>query len=70
MDKHILKNNVNLEATAKPVVCECGNEIFAQGLRLKEVSAIMSPTGQKQIMAIPTLYCTKCFKEYKETENE
>ncbi len=57
-------------ANAKDVECECGNNFFVQGLKIKEVSAIISPTGKKETIGIPTIYCPVCNKELKDKENE
>ena len=48
-------------ADTKPVVCEkCGGEIFAQGLMLREVSAILTGTGKPGAVPIPVFYCVEC----------
>ena len=48
-------------ADTKAVVCEkCGCEIFEQGLMLREVSALMTGTGQPGIVPIPVFICSNC----------
>lgn len=43
------------------VKCEkCGNEIFEQGVMLREVSALMTGTGQPGIIPIPVFICSNC----------
>lgn len=48
-------------ADTTPVVCEqCGCEIFEQGLMLREVSPLITGTGQPGIVPVPVFLCTKC----------
>lgn len=48
-------------ADTKAVICEkCGCEIFEQGLLLREVSALMTGTGQPGIIPVPVFLCSKC----------
>ena len=48
-------------ADTTPVVCEkCGGEIFEQGLILREVSPLMTGTGQPGIIPVPVFLCAKC----------
>jgi DNA-directed RNA polymerase subunit RPC12/RpoP len=43
------------------VKCEkCGGEIFESGMILREVSALMTGTGQPGIIPIPVFICSKC----------
>lgn len=70
MNKPNIIGGTSMVDTAKDITCECGNDIFAQGVKLKKVSAIMSPTGKEQLGMQPVLYCTKCNKVYEEKENE
>ncbi len=43
------------------VKCEkCGGEIFESGMLLREVSALMTGTGQPGIIPIPVFICSKC----------
>ncbi len=42
-------------------VCSCGNDIFIQALRLREVPAIYSPNGKNATAEIKVGYlCAKC----------
>ena len=47
---------------AKDVVCECGSKVFQQGLMLKELSEIVSPTGKVIIIPIEIMFCHGCGK--------
>lgn len=43
------------------IVCEnCGKKVFAQGVALRKVSALMTGTGQPGIIPIPLFYCVGC----------
>ena len=44
-----------------PVKCEkCENQTFKQTLLLRKVSALVSPNGQEQYVAIAVFACEKC----------
>ena len=45
------------------IVCECGSELWEQAMKLKKMSAIVSPDGQEKIAMVPVLVCKKCGKE-------
>lgn len=50
----------NLEDT-KAVKCDiCGGEVFEQAVMLREVSALLTGTGQPGIIPIPVFVCSKC----------
>lgn len=43
------------------VVCpKCGSKVFKEGLILKSVSALVSPTGKAEIYPIPVYVCNEC----------
>lgn len=43
------------------VVCsKCGSKVFREGIILKKVSAIVSPTGKEELYPIPVYVCDKC----------
>lgn len=54
--------NIQLNVNdTKAVKCEiCGNEIFDQGVMLREVSPLLTGTGQPGIIPIPVFVCSKC----------
>ncbi len=41
-------------------VCECGSELFLQGVVLRRISAIVSPSGKDEIATLPVLSCVVC----------
>jgi hypothetical protein len=52
--------NVNL-STLEDLGCECGNNLFVQGITIKVLPAILSPNGQAGITETPAYrICTKC----------
>lgn len=52
--------NVNQDNTT-PIKCdECGCEIFTQGVMLRKMSAILSPTGKEEVFDLPVLICHQC----------
>lgn len=44
----------------KTLTCNCGGIIFQNGLVLKKISAILSPTGQEIDVPIQVLHCKDC----------
>jgi hypothetical protein len=45
----------------KSVSCEnCQGEVFAEGVVLKTISALLTGNGKEGIMPIPAFYCVKC----------
>jgi len=44
------------------IFCECGGGVFVQGMRIKKVSALISPDGREKYIHLPTSVCVKCFK--------
>lgn len=48
----------------------CQAIIFNQGVILKEVSAIISPTGKKQLITVPTWICSQCGLEFDKPPKE
>lgn len=51
--------NVNLEDIEDHECRRCACPII-QGMRIKKVSVVRSPTGQEQVAMIPTFFCRNC----------
>jgi hypothetical protein len=51
--------NLDISKTT-PLVCKCGNHTFEQGVFLREISALLSPTGKAGIIPVPTFCCNAC----------
>jgi hypothetical protein len=46
---------------AEDVCCsECGGIYFSQLVRIKRISAIMSPTGQEVVFPVQIVKCDRC----------
>ena len=57
-----MKQNFNVDlSTADNVKCnECDNETFVPAFIIKQVSALMSPTGKETLVPIQLFKCSKC----------
>jgi hypothetical protein len=53
-------DNINVEAL-KPIICDCGNDLFIQSSILRDIPVIQSPTGQRTLANIIMGYmCIAC----------
>ena len=48
--------------SAENIKCSCGCTTFTQGLELKKLSKLISPTGQEEVITLPVFICSKCGK--------
>jgi hypothetical protein len=45
----------------KTLTCEnCQGEVFAEGIIIKTVSALLTGNGKEGMLPIPAFYCVKC----------
>ena len=51
--------NVNLN-DCTPVPCECGSEVFDSLTTFRLIPALLTPTGQEQMIMVPCVKCVKC----------
>ena len=51
---------IDFSQTTAEVCDECGNDIFTEVLKMRKLSALLSPTGQETMIPIKTFACTKC----------
>ena len=52
--------NIDFKQTT-PVVCnECGHDVFTQVMKMRKLSALLSPTGQETMIPIQAFACVKC----------
>lgn len=52
---------LNLKADdLKNLKCKCGSEVFDQGLNMKILPAVLSPTGKEEVTPVPTIFCKEC----------
>jgi len=56
--------NIAMKDT-KPILCECGCEVFDGGVALRSVSAFVSPTGKEEVLPVQIFYCRKCLKKFE-----
>ena len=55
-----MQMNIDFEQTT-PVVCdECGHDVFTQALKMRKISALLSPTGQETMIPMQVFTCAKC----------
>ena len=58
------EQSVNIEIDQlENVKCDCGCETFIPAVKVKKISAIISPSGREEKAAVQTLVCIKCKKE-------
>lgn len=57
-------------ASAENIKCECGCTTFLQGVELKKLSSIISPTGQDEIVPLPAFICSSCGKTLRLNDKE
>jgi hypothetical protein len=44
------------------ITCDCGGIIFSEKLIFKKISALLSPSGNEEIVPMPVMICDKCGK--------
>ena len=52
--------NINFEQTTAVVCDECGHDVFIQALKMRKISALLSPTGQETMIPMQIFTCAKC----------
>ena len=52
--------NIDFSQTTAEVCDKCGNDTFTQVLKMRKLSALLSPTGQETMIPIKTFACAKC----------
>jgi len=48
--------------TAFTIECECGSKIFIEKIIIKKISALISPSGNEELVPMPIMVCDKCGK--------
>lgn len=70
MDKHGIPPKINITPEMikgfKNIECKCGGMIFENGIILKKISALVSPSGREEIYPMEILVCKLCNKVPKE----
>ena len=57
--------NVDISKATDILCTGCQSPYFMEVMRLKRLSAFISPTGREEIINIPVLLCTECGVEWK-----
>ena len=52
--------NLKMSDTTEISCDKCGHNVFQQGLMLRKVSALVSPSGQESMVPIQVMICIKC----------
>ncbi len=52
--------NVDMTQTTSVKCDECGCEHFEQVVRMRRLSAILSPTGKEALIPMPVFACKNC----------
>jgi len=48
--------------SAPNITCDCGGTVFENGVVLKRVSELVSPSGKEEIVPVDVFICKKCGK--------
>tara|TARA_B100000902_G_scaffold387554_1_gene431864 strand:+ start:93 stop:341 length:249 start_codon:yes stop_codon:yes gene_type:complete len=59
-------DDITCKAGELTPVGACGNKHFKQVFAMKKVSALVSPSGQEEVITMPVFVCDKCGKELEE----
>ena len=52
--------NIDFSQTTAEVCEKCGNDTFVSAIKLRKLSALLSPTGQETMIPIQVFACAKC----------
>jgi len=57
--------NIDISKATDVLCTSCGKPYFMEVIRLKRLSAFVSPTGREEMINIPALLCVECGAEYE-----
>lgn len=60
----------NAIKNARDIVCSCGCNIFTEGMKVKQLSKLVTGEANDRIIPIPTAFCIKCHKELNVEEEK
>lgn len=61
---NVPKGSIKLNPNDLPAVkCICGSENFLLGVKIKKLSAILSPNGQESYINISVAICVRCYTD-------
>ena len=52
--------NVDMTQTTDVSCDECKSELFIQAIKMRRLSAILSPTGKEALIPMPVFACKSC----------
>jgi len=55
-----MQANVDLSNSTAYVCEECGHDVFTTVFKLRQIPAIISPSGEEMLVPIQAFACTKC----------
>jgi hypothetical protein len=58
------KPKINLDDT-KEYVCTCGSTLFTQAFNIREVSPLLTGTGNTEYIPVTVLVCERCKKSFE-----
>jgi len=58
------KPKINLDDT-KEYTCSCGSTLFTQVFSIREVSPLLTGTGNSEYIPVTVLICEKCKKPFE-----
>jgi|SaaInlV_200m_DNA_2_1039689.scaffolds.fasta_scaffold86955_2 hypothetical protein len=62
--------NINMENTTLMKCVKCKSTTFSEGVQLRRISEIASPTGQAGIIPVPVFFCISCKSEITQENKE
>lgn len=63
------KVNINLDQCETIICSSCGNDEWAEVMKFKKLSVLLSPNGKEGLIPIPIVRCTYCGKSLEEILN-
>ena len=54
------KMNIDFSQTTEVTCDKCGHDVFTQILKMRKLSALLSPTGQETMIPVQAFACVEC----------
>ena len=55
-----MQMNIDFSQTIAEICEKCGNDTFVSAIKLRKISALLSPAGQETIIPVQIFACMKC----------
>ncbi len=55
-----MQHNVDLSNSTAYVCEECGHDVFTTVFKIRQIPALMSPSGESMLVPIQAFACTEC----------